>query len=139
LLDADGEGAPVFGADESQAKEGQARHRAPVDAGEEAVHAKGGCPSGVAGFGHNHFVASEEIDIVGAEEMLAKEEAEELRPGDGGGEEALDGAIAGAVATPARDPQHGHPPRHGQEGCGNAAEVAHGGDGHTGLKTEHQC
>ncbi len=132
MFDADGKGAAVLGADEGQAKEGQTGHRVLVDGREEAVESKGV----LAGFGHDNLITGQEIDILGAEEMLAKEEDEHLRPGDDGGEEALDGAIAGTFATPARDAKHGDPTSHSQEGKGNAAEVGHGGDSQTRLEAE---
>jgi hypothetical protein len=58
----------------------------------------------LAGFGDDDLVASKKIEIIGLEEMLPQEAPEELCPGEGRGEEALDGAIAAAVTTPARCP-----------------------------------
>jgi hypothetical protein len=65
---------------------------APPEKAVEAMHV-------LAGFGHHHFIASQDIAVVGLEEMVAKEEPAHLRPGNSGGEEALHGAIATAGFT----------------------------------------
>ena len=56
-----------------------------------------------------------------------------------GREEALNSAVAGTRATPARDPGHGHPAGHGQEGQDDAAQLAHGGRGQRWVETLEQC
>lgn len=89
------------------------------DGGEEAVEAEGLRAS----LGDDDLIASEDVDIVGVEEMVASEEPEEVRPRDGSGEEALHGAVAGAVAAPAGDAGHGDAAGHGQERESDAAEV----------------
>ncbi len=94
---------------------------------------------GLAGFGHDDLVASEQIDIIGLEEMLAKEAPEELHPGEGGGEEALDGAIAATVATPAGDAQHRDAAGHGQHAKDTAAQLTGGGRSDPRLEAEEQC
>ena len=93
----------------------------------------------LASFGDDNLVASKEIDIIGLEQMLTKEAPEELRPGQGGSEETLDGAIAAAVARPARNAQHRDPPGHGQDGQGNAVQLARRGCGQTRVEAVEQC
>ncbi len=80
-----------------------------------------------AGFGDDGFIASEQIDIVTLEELGAKEQPEQSRPGDDGDEKALHGAIAGAVASPARDAEHGDAPGHGEQGRHDTSELTDGG------------
>jgi len=94
---------------------------------------------GLAGFGHDDLIASKKIDVISLEEMVAKEVPEELRPGEGGGEEALNGALAATVASPARDPQHRDAARHGQHAKGNVAQLTGGGRSDPGLEADEQC
>ena len=49
-------------------------------------------------------------DVVRLDELLAQEEPEQLCPRQGGGEQALDGAIAGTVAGPTCDTGPGDQP-----------------------------
>lgn len=77
--------------------------------------------------------------IVGLDEMLAREEPEDLWPGDGGGEEALHAAVARTIATRAGDTGHGYTLRHGQEGHGDVTHLANGGHRQSWLETLEQC
>ncbi len=135
LLEAEGKGAARCGTDERQAEEGDAGHGFLIDGGEEAVEAEGF----LASFGDDDLIASEDVDIVRLDEMLAREAPEELWPGDDGSEEALNGAVAGALATPAGDAGHGHTASHGQEGEDDVAQLANGGRRQTWLETVEQC
>ena len=71
--------------------------------------------------------------------MLAAEEPEALCPREQGSEEALNGAVAGASATPARDAGHGDATSHGQERHGNETQLAQCGCAQTGLEAFEQC
>ena len=93
----------------------------------------------LAGFGHDDLVASQQIDIIGLEEMLTKETPVELRPGEGRGEEALDGAIASAVPTPARDAQHRNTAGHGEHATDKVAQLPGGSRPDPGLEAAEQC
>ena len=91
-----------------------------------------------AGLGHDHFITSEEIDIIALEQMRAKEEPEERGPSHNGGKKALDGAIAATIPGPAGDTQHGDAPGHGQHGHGNAVELADRRHRHLRLEAEQE-
>ena len=120
LLDLDGERPSLLGADQRQREEGQPRHRFAIQAGKEAIQ-----PMGVlAGFGHHRFVTAQEIGIRVPEEVRPEKEPEQIGPRQGGGEEALDGPIAATRPGPARDPAHGDPTGHGQQGQRDPAELA---------------
>ncbi len=93
----------------------------------------------LAGFGDDDLIAREDVDIVGLAELLAREAPEDLWPGDGGGKEALHGAVASAIATPAGDAGHRHAAGHREERTGNPAHLAYRGRGQTGLETMEQC
>jgi hypothetical protein len=90
------------------------------DAGEEAVKTKGV----FAGFGDDGFIASKKLDVVRVQEMVLEEEPEELRPWNDGGEEALNGAIAGTSVSPAGDASHRDTTSHGQHGENDLDEGA---------------
>jgi hypothetical protein len=120
LLDLDGKRPTVFGADQRQGEEREARHTLAIQAGKEAVQSMGV----LAGFGHDRFITAEQIDIVSLEKVGPKEEPEQRGPRQDGGEEAVDGPIAAASASPAGDPQHGDTTGHGQHGQRDAAELA---------------
>src|SRR5690349_11845576 len=70
-------------------------------------------------------IASQDVDIVRLEEVVAKDQPEELWPGDDCGKEALHSVVAGTVATPASNAGHGDTAGHGQEGQGDAAQLAY--------------
>ena len=71
--------------------------------------------------------------------MLAREQPEDRWPSDGGGEEALHGAVAGAVTTPAGDTSHGHAAAHAQERYDDAAHLANGSRCQRWVETLEQC
>ena len=58
-----------------------------------------------------------------------------MRPRDVGDEEALNGAVAGAVVTPAGDVSHGDAAGHAEEGQDDAVQLAERGCTQTGLET----
>src|SRR5215831_12215395 len=72
----------------------------------------------LAGFRDDDVIASDEVDIRGAVHMLTKEHPKQHRPREDGGEQALDGAIAAACASPAGDAQHRDASSHHQHGKG---------------------
>ncbi len=125
LFGAQRKGAAGFRTKQGQAEKGEAGHRFLIEAREEAVQAV----RFLAGFGHDHLIPGQQIDIIFSEEMLAKEEPGDRGPGNGGGKEALHGTIAAAAVGPAGDTQHGDAPGHGQQGQGNDAQLAGGGGG----------
>jgi hypothetical protein len=135
LLQAQRKGAARFGADERQAEEGNAGHRFLQDAREEAVETEGP----LAGFGDDDLIASQDVDVVILEVMLLKDEPEEVCPGKDSSKEALDSAVPGAIATPARDAGHGDAASHGQERQGDEVEVAQRGWAQAGVETLEQC
>ena len=135
LLQAERKSAASFGGDEGQGEESDPRHSFLIDGGEEAVEAEGV----LASFGDDDFIASQDVDIVGLEVMVAKEEPEDMWPGEDSSEEALDGAIAGAVAAPAGDASHGDATGHGQKSESDAAEVGKRGSGESRLEAGEQC
>jgi hypothetical protein len=92
----------------------------------------------LAGLGDDRFVASEQIEIVTLEEMGAKEEPEEGRPGQDSGEKALDGAIAATLGSPTGDAEHGDTTSHGQQGQRDAAELANRGHRYLTLEAQQQ-
>ncbi len=134
LFDGDRKRFAVGGADQREGKEGQARHRFAIQTGKEAVEAG----RVFARFGHDGFITANEIDMVGAQEMGAKEEPEERGPGKGSMKEPLDGAIAAAVARPAGDAQHGDTAGHGEHGQRDSTELADGGQGKLRLETQQE-
>lgn len=75
LLQVERKGATRFGADKGQAKERNAGHSFLKNTRDEAAEA-GGL---LAGFGDD-LIASQDVDIVGLEQMLANEEPEESCP-----------------------------------------------------------
>ena len=135
LLQAHRKSAARFGGDECQAKESNPRHSLLKDRGEEAVEAEGP----LASFGDDDLIASQDVDIILLEVMGAKEQPEDVCPGEQSSEQALDGAVASAVATPARDASHGDAAGHGEKGQGDEMEVAERGGGQSGLETLEQC
>ncbi len=93
----------------------------------------------LASFGDDGFIASKKIDIVRVKEVVEKEEPEELRPGNEGGEEALNGAIAGIFASPAGDAGHSDTTSHGQHGQNDVAELAKRGWCQRHVEAVEQC
>ena len=130
LLDGDGKRAPRFGADQRQGETCQSRHGFAIQTGKEAIQAR----RVLAGFGDNRFITAEQIDLISAEEMGAKEQPEHTGPGDAGMEQALDGALAAAIARPASNAAHGDAPGHGQHGQRDSAALADGGQRDLRLK-----
>src|SRR6266545_1574144 len=120
LLDSDRKGATLLGADQREGEERQARNALAIQRGKEAIKAR----SVLAGFGHDGFITSEQIDIVGIEELGTKEQPEQAGPGQCGSEEALDSPIAAALASPAGDAEHGDAPSHSEYGERDVAELA---------------
>ena len=92
----------------------------------------------LAGFGDDRFITGEQIDIVGLEEVGAKEQPEQGRPGQDGGEKALNRAIAAARPGPARDAEHGDATGHGQQGQRDTAELADGRHRHLTLEAQQE-
>lgn len=135
LLQAQRKGAACFGIDKHQAKESNAGHHGLIDTGEKAVETKGLLP----GFGDDDLIASKNVDIIRVKEVLAKEAPEELCSKKRGGKEALNGAVAGAVASPASDAGHRDAAGHGQEGEGDVAQLADGSRRETRGETLEQC
>jgi hypothetical protein len=78
----------------------------------------------LAGFRDDDFIASDEVDISRAVHMLTKEHPKQHRPREDGGEQALDGAITAALASPAGDTQHRDASSHHQQGKGYPAQLA---------------
>jgi hypothetical protein len=89
----------------------------------------------LAGFGDDHLIPSEDIDLVGCKEMLAKEQPEDRGPRDGSGKEALDGAIGAAAVSPPGEAQHSDAAGQGQQGQDNVTELA----GRGGREGWHQA
>jgi aryl carrier-like protein len=135
LLPTDRQGAPGCGADARQAKERDAGDHPLVDAGKAAVETV----RLLASFGDDDRITSEDVDVVGLDEMLAREQPAHLGPGDGGGEEALHSTGARTVVTPASDSSHGDTAGHGQEGPDDAAHLANGRRGQRWLEPLEQC
>jgi hypothetical protein len=92
----------------------------------------------LAGFGHDGFITSQKIDIISVKQVGAKKEPEQRGPGNEGGEEALDGAIAAAVSGPARNALHGDTPSHSQQGVRDTVELAYGGHGHLRKQAQQE-
>jgi len=59
----------------------------------------------LASFGDYNFIASQQVDILGAGYVLTEAYPKQRRPGDHGGEKALHGAIATPLAGPAGQSQ----------------------------------
>ena len=120
LLDAHREGAPCVDTHEREGKEGSPGDRLPGQTGEETIQ-----PVGVfARFGHHHFVANQQGDLIWTVAMLTKEHPKQHGPREGLGEKALDGAVTAAFARPARDPQHRDPSRQHQHGQSHPTQLA---------------
>src|SRR5262249_26252478 len=92
----------------------------------------------LAGFGHDRFIASQQIDIVGVEEVRAKEQPEQSGPGEDGGEKALHGAIAAALCGPTRDAEHGDATGHGQYSQRDAPKLVDSRHRNVRLKTKQE-
>jgi hypothetical protein len=125
LVQAQGKGAPGLSADQGQAEKREAGDEFLIETGEKAVEAM----RMLAGFGDDDLIASEDIDLGGFVEMVAKEEPKHARPREGRGKEALHRAIATAGARPAGEAAHGDAPRERQDGHDNVTELPGGGGG----------
>ncbi len=88
----------------------------------------------LAGFGHDDFIARQDVDHVSLEQVLAEEADKRLGPWNGRIEPALERTVTAAGAGPARDTQHGHASRHGKEGKNDTTELADGRRGQDWLK-----
>ena len=79
---------------------------------------------GLAGFGDHHFIASEQIDLLGTVDMLTEEDPKQRRPRNDGGEKALHGAIAPPLAGPAGEAQHRNTSSDDEESEHDPAQLA---------------
>src|SRR5215475_330781 len=77
-----------------------------------------------ARFGHHHFVASQQIDLIWTVDMWTKEHPKQHGPWESLGEQALDGAVTAAFTRPAGDAQHRDPARHHQHGQRQPTQLA---------------
>src|SRR5262249_58101177 len=93
----------------------------------------------LAGFGDHDFIASGQVDIIRAVQMLTEEHPKQDRPRHDRGEKALDSAIAATLAGPAGEAQHRDPSRHHEHGPSNPAELAAGCRCHMGLEAVEKC
>src|SRR5262252_4982855 len=92
-----------------------------------------------AGFRDDDFIARDEVDISRAVHMLTKEYPKQHRPREDSGEEALDGAVAAAFASPARDAQNRDASRHHQQGQGYPTQSAVGRRCDMGSEALEKC
>src|SRR5215213_5743876 len=134
LFERDRKGAALFGTDQREGEEGQTWYRLAIQRGKEAVETGGV----LAGFGHDGFIASQQIVIIRVEEMRAKKQPQEIGPGDDGREKALHSAIAAARSAPARDAEHGDATGHGEQGWHDARELTNSGQGDLRLETQQE-
>ncbi len=67
--------------------------------------------------------------------MMPKEYPKDDPPGNDRVKEPLDGPIAAAFASPARQASHGDPSCHRQQSHDDTAELAHRGHGHVRVCT----
>src|SRR5258706_4115532 len=134
LLKRDRQRAALFGTDQRQAEEGQAGYGFASQRGKEPVQSVGE----LAGFGDDGFITSEDVEIVRVEQMCAKEEPEQGGPGQDGGEKALDGTIAAALAGPTGDAEHGDTLSHSQQGQRDTAELANGRHRDLGMQAQQE-
>jgi hypothetical protein len=135
LLDAHRKRPPFLDAHQGEREEGKPWYWLAVQAGEEPIEAMGV----LAGFRDDDFIARDEVDISRAVHMLTKEYPKQHRPGQDSGKEALDGAIAAAFASPARDAQHRDASSHHQQGQGYPTQAVVGRRGDMGSEALEKC
>ena len=135
LFDAHWKRTPFLDTDQRQGEKGQPWHGLAVQARKETIQAM----RTLAGFGHDDFIASGQIDIIRAVDMLTEEHPKQDRPGNDRGEKALDGTIAPAFAGPAGDSQHRDPSCHHQQSQSNPAQLAPGRRWQRGSQALQEC
>jgi hypothetical protein len=135
LLDAHRKCPPFLDAHQGESEEGKPWHRLAVQAGEESIEAMGV----LAGFRDDDFIARNEVAISRAVYMLTKEHPKQHRPREDGGEQALDGAIAAACASPAGDAQHRDASSYHQQGQSYPTQSAVGRRRDMGSEALEKC
>jgi hypothetical protein len=130
LLDADRKGTPCLDTQAREGKEGEAGDGLPIQTGEETIQSV----RVFARFGHHHFVASEQVDLLWTVDMLTKEHPKQHSPWEHLGEKALNSAVTAAFTRPAREAQHRHPSRQHQYGQRNPTALAQGRHCHMWLE-----
>jgi hypothetical protein len=88
----------------------------------------------LAGFGHDDFIARQDVGRVSMEQVLAEKADKHLCPWNDRIEPALDRTVTTAYAGPAGDAQHSHASSHGEEGKDDTTELADGRRGQGWLK-----
>jgi hypothetical protein len=88
----------------------------------------------LAGFGHHDFIARQQVDTVGAIQMVTKEHPTERGPRDYRREKALHGTITAPWAGPTGHASHRDTPRHHQHGQRHPPELAQGRGRHLRLE-----
>src|SRR5262252_5803843 len=89
----------------SQREKGQPWHLLAIEAGKEPIQAIGV----FARFRGDDLITHQQIDILGAVDMLTEEHPKQDGPGEARSKKALDGAVTAAFTGPAGEAQHGDP------------------------------
>ena len=93
----------------------------------------------LARFGHHHFVASQQVDLIWMADMLTKEHPQQQGPWECLGEHALDGAVTPALARPTGEAQHRDPARHHPHGPSQPTQLAQGRRRHMRAEALERC
>jgi hypothetical protein len=135
LFDAHRKRPPFLDTDQRHGEKGKPWHGLAVQARKETIQTM----RTLAGFGHDDFIASSQVDIIRAVHMLTEEHPKQDRPWNDCGEKALDGTIAPTFTGPAGDAQHRHPSRHHQQSHSNPAQLAPGRRWQRGSQALEEC
>lgn len=126
---------PLLHTNQRQRKEGKARHRFAHQAGKEAIESVGL----FFRFADDRLIATQEVQVVGVMQSGTKEDPKQLIPGQHGGKETLDSAVAAAGSQPSRHALHGDPTGHRENSLTHPAQLPNDGQPQEWCQTEQGC